>query len=211
MTSTAIPNDADSPRKQQILLAARTVFAEVGFGTARVDEIARRAGCNKGLIYYYFKSKEQLYDAVIAATIHHGAPLLQAVRGQGVAHWLDALASFTAGIDSREWVRLLAMEGLDDDRISLIAHEAERAASWRDSVQLLVRAQAHGEIDPDLDSEMLVLMFVMSTLGSQMFPQVTRLITGLPPTSSAFVDRLRQFHLALAASLAPGHDAQAGD
>lgn len=51
-------NDIASSLK--ILKAAEEVFAEKGFDGARVDEIAKRAGVNKALIYYYFASKDQI-------------------------------------------------------------------------------------------------------------------------------------------------------
>ncbi len=46
--------------RQRILDAARAEFSEKGFDGARVDDIARRADVNKALIYYYFKSKDEL-------------------------------------------------------------------------------------------------------------------------------------------------------
>ena len=52
-------------RRQWILDAALEVFYECGFDGARVDEIAKRAGVNQALIYYYFKSKEELYLELI--------------------------------------------------------------------------------------------------------------------------------------------------
>src|SRR6202140_2262258 len=45
--------------------AAARVFAEHGIAGARTDEIAREAGVNKALLYYYFKDKETLYGAVL--------------------------------------------------------------------------------------------------------------------------------------------------
>jgi TetR/AcrR family transcriptional regulator len=51
--------------KAAIVNAALKEFAELGLAGARVDEIARAAGVNKALLYYYFESKEQLYEAVI--------------------------------------------------------------------------------------------------------------------------------------------------
>jgi TetR/AcrR family transcriptional regulator, upper aerobic nicotinate degradation pathway regulator len=49
----------------KILKAARSVFSKEGFNGARVDEIAKQANVNKAMIYYHFKSKEELYDSVV--------------------------------------------------------------------------------------------------------------------------------------------------
>ena len=48
-----------------ILKAAAREFAEHGIAGARTDAIAREAGVNKALLYYYFKDKETLYGAVL--------------------------------------------------------------------------------------------------------------------------------------------------
>jgi len=48
-----------------ILKAALSEFADHGIDGARMDAIAKRARVNKALLYYYFKSKDALYEAVI--------------------------------------------------------------------------------------------------------------------------------------------------
>lgn len=48
-----------------ILAAAEQSFAKAGLAGARTDAIAAAAGVNKALLYYYFKSKGGLYEAVV--------------------------------------------------------------------------------------------------------------------------------------------------
>jgi len=48
-----------------ILKAAVAEFAEHGIAGARTDAIARAAHVNKALLYYYFKDKDALYEAVL--------------------------------------------------------------------------------------------------------------------------------------------------
>ena len=52
-----------------ILKAAGQVYAEYGLAGARTDGIAAAAGVNKALLYYYFKSKEGLYQAVVGSQV----------------------------------------------------------------------------------------------------------------------------------------------
>jgi len=52
-------------RPQEITDAAFAAFAEKGYARTRVDEVAKRAGVSKGLMYLYFKTKEELFKAVI--------------------------------------------------------------------------------------------------------------------------------------------------
>ncbi|NNC77898.1 MAG: TetR/AcrR family transcriptional regulator [Woeseiaceae bacterium] len=56
-------------RPQQITAAAFDVFAEKGYARARVQEVAERAGVSKGLMYLYFKTKEELFKAVIKSVV----------------------------------------------------------------------------------------------------------------------------------------------
>jgi AcrR family transcriptional regulator len=62
----AQPIHRDPERTQAAILAAATrEFAEKGFGGARVDAIAQRAGTNKRMLYHYFGDKEALYLVVL--------------------------------------------------------------------------------------------------------------------------------------------------
>jgi len=55
--------------KARILIVAENLFAEKGFDGTRVDEIAAKAQVNKALIYYYFKSKDDILEALFSSAI----------------------------------------------------------------------------------------------------------------------------------------------
>lgn len=57
-------NSSDNKTEQKIIEAAEVVFHEKGFDGARMQEIADKASINKGLLHYYFKSKDALFDAI---------------------------------------------------------------------------------------------------------------------------------------------------
>jgi len=52
-------------RRAQILRAARSLFVEKGYLGTRVDDVARRARLSKGAVYFYYKSKRELLDALV--------------------------------------------------------------------------------------------------------------------------------------------------
>lgn len=56
-------------RMRTIRVAALDVFAAQGFAAARLDDVARAAGVAKGTIYLYFKSKDDLFEAIVKSTI----------------------------------------------------------------------------------------------------------------------------------------------
>lgn len=57
--------DKKTQTRERILTEAKKIFAAKGFDGARVDEIAAAAEVNKALIYYYFKSKEEILEEII--------------------------------------------------------------------------------------------------------------------------------------------------
>lgn len=54
----------ETTTEEKILEAAKEVFTQKGFGATRMQEIADVAGINKGLLHYYFRSKNKLFQAV---------------------------------------------------------------------------------------------------------------------------------------------------
>lgn len=60
--------------EEKILTAAREVFTKKGFAAARMQEIADEADINKGLLHYYFRSKENLFRAVFDDAFAKFAP-----------------------------------------------------------------------------------------------------------------------------------------
>jgi len=56
--------DASEIRRNQILDAATKVFVRLGFQHARMDDIVEESGLSKGTLYWYFKSKEDIINAI---------------------------------------------------------------------------------------------------------------------------------------------------
>ena len=56
-------------RPQEIAEAALAAFSEKGYAGTRVEEVAKRAGVSKGLLYLYFKTKEELFKAVVRSFV----------------------------------------------------------------------------------------------------------------------------------------------
>lgn len=57
-----------------ILDAARTIFIRKGYAASRMQEIADSAGINKSLLHYYFRSKDQLFEAVFSKALESFIP-----------------------------------------------------------------------------------------------------------------------------------------
>ena len=69
---------------EKILDAALTIFARFGLRGARLDQIAQQAEMSKPNLLYYFRSKDELYKAVLKRTLNV---------------WLEALQGFDAKAD----------------------------------------------------------------------------------------------------------------
>lgn len=66
MESTSQNSGKDEVR-EQLVQAARQVFVRYGYKKTALDDIAREARKGKSTIYYYFKSKDEIFKAVIDA------------------------------------------------------------------------------------------------------------------------------------------------
>jgi AcrR family transcriptional regulator len=56
---------SEGTKRRQIIDGACRVFLQRGFDAASMGEIAREAGVSKGTLYVYFKSKEELFEAIV--------------------------------------------------------------------------------------------------------------------------------------------------
>jgi len=65
--------------RDKIMVAAWEVFAEKGYDGARMQEIADRAGANKAMIFYYFSSKDALFEVLIKETFEKMLNSLQSL------------------------------------------------------------------------------------------------------------------------------------
>src|SRR5205809_7865810 len=81
----------------RILAAAADEFADRGFGGARVDRIARRARVNKAMLYYHFRSKQELYRALLRRTFTVAAERMQSIAA-GAGSPADKVDRVIAGI-----------------------------------------------------------------------------------------------------------------
>ena len=76
--------------------AAAEVFARNGFAGARIQQISQKAGINQAMIYYYFSSKENLYQAVLEEAFLHLNQTLshELTENLGFAHKLRRFMEF---------------------------------------------------------------------------------------------------------------------
>ena len=65
--------NAETAKRRQIIEGARQVFLAQGFDAASMNDIARKAGVSKGTLYVYFKSKEDLFEAIAEQQCHFQA------------------------------------------------------------------------------------------------------------------------------------------
>jgi TetR/AcrR family transcriptional regulator len=138
-----------------ILKAAVREFSQEGVAGARTEAIARSAGVNKALLYYYFKDKEALYLAVldqvfggVRAAIHSALsqplPPREKLKSYVCAHF-DYVAS------NPLYPRIVQSEflhaGRDPSRLKRIAHDYFRPV-FQDISALLREGAQSGDFRP---------------------------------------------------------------
>ena len=175
--------------RKAILKAAVHEFAREGVSGARTDAIARSAGVNKALLYYYFKDKDALYQAVldqvfsgVRSAIHNALsqnlPPREKLAGYVCAHF-DYIASnpLYPRIVQAEFLRA----GRDPSRLERIAKHYFRPVFLELSA-LLKEGEQSGEfrrVDPIhfIPSMISVIVFYFNTAP------IMKLMTGVDPMS----------------------------
>lgn len=87
-------SDQKQNKRELILQTALQVFANNGYGSTRLDDIAKKAGLSYGLAYYYFNSKETLFHAVVQNMILKMPAILPPEQAPGMDAY-DRLVLYT--------------------------------------------------------------------------------------------------------------------
>ena len=120
-------------RERQVLELAEALFAERGYGGASMDELARRAGVTKPVVYELFGSTEGLFGACVDRSIERlAAEIAAAVRAQD-----EPEARLRAG--GLAFIRFAAGNRVAWDLMSMGGRFAEQARAVRSSQAELIR------------------------------------------------------------------------
>ena len=177
---------AAEEKRRLLLDAAVRVFAKKGYHAARVGDIAKEAGVAYGLLYHYFRSKDEILETIFRET--WGA-MLYSVRGVE-----------DAGGPAREQVRKVASIVLrgyirNPDLIRVLVREVTRSPHLQaeveeighatDELERIVRhGQANGEFRTALPPRLAAAIFY-GALESIL----TGWVLGTPPEDSEEVER----------------------
>lgn len=170
MSSTVLTPKRNASRTQGRILAAATAeFAAKGLDGARVDEIARRSGVNKNMLYHYFGSKEDLFVATLETVYgnlrrRHGDI---SIRGLEPVEGMRKLISstFEAFVEMPEIISLMNTENLHRARH---IRRSEKIRQMYNPLletisELLRRGQASGSFRNGIDP--IDLYISISALG----------------------------------------------
>lgn len=160
-------------RKEEIVDAAQRIFFEKGLQTATIDEIAEAAELSKGTIYLYYKSKEDLYLAVVM----RGMQLLQDMFLSRVQTENDLLKALLAAVTSyveffkihRNYFRMFQYLQTPQFHKQVSAEMKEASSlisqkTWSLVIDLLQRGIDEGVLVPDVTAaEAAVVLWTSST------------------------------------------------
>ncbi|CAN7558489.1 TetR family transcriptional regulator [Trinickia sp. LjRoot230] len=144
--------------KRNILEVATQEFSAMGLSGARVDAIAERTNTTKRMLYYYFESKDGLYEAVLEKVYGDIRTLEQALNIEELkpADGMRRLVEFTFDYHDkhRDFVRLIAIENIHSAKYitQLKAFKSRNASIINTIEDLLARGVAAGEFRADIDA-----------------------------------------------------------
>jgi TetR/AcrR family transcriptional regulator, fatty acid metabolism regulator protein len=159
--STPRKNGA-ADKRRVILDAAIRVFAREGFHRCRVSDIAREANVAYGLVYHYFRSKDEVLDTLFT---ERWSLLLEAIEGSGddvpVRDQLHAVASFI--IDSYrndpDLMKVIIVEVTRAANTFGRAHLDEIRQAYQGISAIVARGQEDGTFRSDISADFATLCF----------------------------------------------------
>jgi TetR/AcrR family transcriptional regulator, fatty acid metabolism regulator protein len=187
MSAEAPPVD----KRRQILDAAIHVFARQGFHSCRVSDIADEAGVAYGLVYHYFKSKEQVLNELFAERWSLLLAAIDDIDGQPISgrEKLDAVARFI--IDSYrhepDLMKVIIVEVTRAANSFGRTHLPEIRRAYEGITKIVADAQAAGDFRKDVDAEFASMWFygaIEQLLSGWVF--------GLIPGQDGDFDRARE-------------------
>jgi AcrR family transcriptional regulator len=144
--------------KRNIIDIATEEFAAMGLSGARVDAIAERTNTTKRMLYYYFGSKEGLYEAVVEEAYGKIRTLEQSLHLHSMdpRKGLRELVEFTFDFHDkhRDFVRLVTIENIHGAKhVSQLKNfRARNASAVKTIADLITRGvaarQFRGDVDP---------------------------------------------------------------
>ena len=151
---------APEDRRRRIIDAAVRVFAEKGFHTSRVSEVSAEAGVAHGLLYHYFRSKDELLETIFRETWR---ALLDALReveesGEPAREQLRKVAAIVLRTWTREpdLVRVLVREVTRSPHVQREVGEIAQAFA---AIERIVAAgQQRGELRPGLEPRLAAVV-----------------------------------------------------
>jgi AcrR family transcriptional regulator len=165
------PVGADSAEtRARILRAAREVINERGYEAANFQAIASRAGLSRPTMHYYFHTREEIYDCLIAEAYSIVADCIaQAKRKDTLLNQLStfATAADRSGFADQSMLRFVITARLESHRsLSL----RERPGPVVSAVQAFYAsvvddAKLRGEIPAEIDAPAVVNMLLAMFLG----------------------------------------------
>ena len=153
--------DRQADRRRQILDAAVKVFARNGFHRARVGDIAEEAGIAYGLVYHYFKSKEELLETIFRDTWTQMLARVREVEASGVPA-SEQVRQVTALL-LRTWRRdpdLVRVLVLEVTRSPHVQREIEEITEAMKALERIIeRGQETGEFRSQIDPRLGAVVF----------------------------------------------------
>jgi AcrR family transcriptional regulator len=142
--------------RQTILQAAREVFSELGFDASTVRDIIRRTNLSVGAFYNYYRSKEEVFEALSDDAARRFRPILraQAARATDFESYLRAAVSAYFNFLSEEHARWPA-PGLSREQIPHTRNTPEMLAVFEEVRQVFGDVMERG-LAPKVDLDYLV-------------------------------------------------------
>ncbi|MGE5626440.1 MAG: TetR/AcrR family transcriptional regulator [Bacillota bacterium] len=188
------PSSGDPAVREQLIAAARGLFAKQGFDAVSIRAVAEAAQVNPAMIHYYFGSKQGLYEAMLAATF---APLVERLSAllNSTGEHAHPIRSFLEvhmrTLGANPWMPPLMLREVVAEGGKLRAWFIQQFASKGGGLltQLIKREQDAGRLRSDLDPTLAALSLISMAVFPFIAMPVTREVFGIR-VKDDYLDRL---------------------
>lgn len=163
-------------RINQILNSALYLFVMKGYEATNLDEVTKLANCSHGLLYHYFKGKDELYIAVINQIV---APFMKDTikdidfnqKAKFVVHdLLDAILKKIKAVDDRNAWNIYSFLNIHLQKNLFVKNKNDKTQAFLQVLDLIKRGQEENDFNLNPPEE--IAISVLSTIKGLAYTRI---------------------------------------
>ena len=152
-------------RINKILNCALYLFAMKGYDAVNLDEVTKLADCSHGLLYHYFKGKDELYISVVnEKVLPYMREIMQGIdfqqKAKFVAHdILEVILKKIKAVDDSNALVIYLFLNIHFQKNLFVKGKDERTPMFNQTLDIIKRGQEEGDFNDHAPEELAISVF----------------------------------------------------